>query len=628
MNSGKMLWFLSWVLWLGSLCAQTTVGTITGTIRDQSGAVLPGVEVKATDPATGRSWSGVSTEDGTYRITNLPPATYEVKAELTGFKTALQKEVKVEVAATQRVDLRLEIGELTEIVTVTGEASTINVEKGEVSAVVDAKKIVDLPLNGRNVFQLAQLQPGIFNVAGANAQSDVTAAGISASGTRFRDNNILLDGVTNNNDRQGGLTTITPNADTVQEFRVVSNNFSAEFGRSGGALVNVITRGGTNAFHGSVYEFHRNDNLDAANVFAAFNPATQKKNKPEFKRNQFGFTAGGPIWKNHTFFFGSYEGDRIPGGVNRRLTVETREFRDFVTRTRPNSIAARLFKEFPASGPPTQNIRDIGSPAPGAGTFGPPDGIPDIGEAFLIIPGFVSRDQYSGRLDHQFNQGKDTLVGRYYLNDLSEQRPGDNSVRGFLTFFDERDQNLGLMETHIFSPRVVNEFRFGFNRDPVVAVPNFPEIPDIAFDDGTAKFSQGFGYAIPLFFFLNTYQYNDIVSINHGNHGIKAGFELRRFQENSEFQLFTRGWFFFSNVLDFADDEPNLEFLRVDPNTGSPVGTPRGYRTLEWGAFIQDDWKVTPNFTLNVGLRYDNFGTLADIRDRISNLTFPSGSTR
>ena len=251
---------------------------------------------------------------------------------------------------------------MTESVVVSAEPPALNLEKGEISAVVTERKIVDLPLNGRNVYQLAELQPGIVRTAGSGLQeSETTDAQFGASGKRFRDNQILLDGVTNNNDRQGGRTTLTLSPDAVEQFRVVTNNLSAEFGRSGGGLISVITRGGTNTPpHGSAFWFHRNDNLDAATTFEA-----RSMGKNEFKRNHFGGTLGGPVIKDHTFFFFSYQGLRQirPSLVN--STVETPQFRDFVQRTRPNSLAAQLLKDFPPQLNPTSNIRDIGSPAPG-----------------------------------------------------------------------------------------------------------------------------------------------------------------------------------------------------------------------------------------------------------------------
>src|SRR5215470_414533 len=210
---------------------------------------------------------------------------------------------------------------------------------------------------------------GVVRVAGTGLQeSETTAARVGAGGTRFRDNQILLDGVTNNNDRQGGRTTINLSPDAVEQFRIVTNNMSAEYGRSGGAVISVISRGGTNDLHGSAFWFLRNDNLDASNTFEA-----RAGSQPEFKQNQFGAAVGGPILKNRLFYFGSYQGLRLRQPQTRLSTVETPQFRDFVLRTRPNSIAARLLRDYPPLAYPTFNIRDIGSPAPGVMIAGPAD---------------------------------------------------------------------------------------------------------------------------------------------------------------------------------------------------------------------------------------------------------------
>jgi hypothetical protein len=626
----RMFW-LSGLLMLSLVLlpfAQRILGEFTGTVTDSSQAVVAGAKVVAVDAATGRSWTAQTNESGVYRLVSLPAGSdFEVRVEQPGFKTAKQQRLTLDVGEVKRLDFALELGEVTESVMVSGEPPALNLEKGEISAVVTERKIVDLPLNGRNVYQLAELQPGIVRTAGSGLQeSETTDAQFGASGKRFRDNQILLDGVTNNNDRQGGRTTLTLSPDAVEQFRVVTNNLSAEFGRSGGGLISVITRGGTNTPHGSAFWFHRNDNLDAATTFEA-----RSTGKNEFKRNHFGGTLGGPIIKNHTFYFFSYQGLRQirPSLVN--STVETPQFRDFVQRTRPTSLAARLLKDFQPQLNPTSNIRDIGSPAPGVRVFNAaPDGIPDIGDVFIPIPGFVYDDQFSVRLDHTFNGGNDTISGRYSLNDREEQRPGDNSARAFRVDFLEKDTNISLNHTHIFSPQVINDLRLGYNYDPQINRANFPEVPHVQFSvagRSVSQFSQTFGYVFPLDFRLHTYQIYDAVSLTRGNHGLKIGGELRWFQENSEFAQFTKPLVTFEDILDFADDEVLSIQARVDPATGLPSGTYRHFRSKEFGMFIQDDWKVTPRLTLNLGLRYDNFGTLKETDDRLSTLVFDSLAT-
>src|SRR5688572_28911995 len=226
---------------------------------------------------------------------------------------------------------------------------------------------------------------------------------------------------------------------------------AAEYGRSGGAVISVISRGGTNEFHGSAFWFLRNDNLDASNTFEA-----RAGSQPEFKQNQYGAAAGGPILKNRLFFFGSYQGLRLRQPQTRQATVETPEFRDFVIRTRPNSIAARLLRDFPPLADPTFNIRDIGSPAPGVLVAGPADGIPDLGDVFIPVRGFTDDDQVSLRLDSTFNDSRDTVSFRFSFLDQERQSASGNSVRPFVEDTFELDQNLGLSHTHLFGSTIVN----------------------------------------------------------------------------------------------------------------------------------------------------------------------------
>jgi hypothetical protein len=252
-----------------------------------------------------------------------------------------------------------------------------------------------------------------------------------------------------------------------------------------------------------------------------------------------------------------------------------------------------------------------------------------LGEVLIPIPGYVFDDQFSVRIDHTLNEGRDTISARYSLNDREEQRPGDNSARAFRVDFLEKDTNVSFNHTHIFSPQIINDFRLGYNYDPQINRANFPDVPHVQFSvagRSVSQFSQTFGYVFPLDFRLHTYQLNDAVSWTRANHGIKIGGELRWFQENSEFAQFTKPLVTFEDILDFADDEVLSIQARVDPTTGQSSGTYRHFRSKEFGLFIQDDWKLTPRLTLNMGLRYDNFGTLKETNDRLSTLVFNSPS--
>jgi hypothetical protein len=620
--------FLSFSLLLLSapLFAQRILGEFTGVVRDAGDSIVVGATITAVELETKRQWTATTNESGVYRLGSLPSgSTYELTAEKTGFKIAKQQDLTLDVGAVRRVDFSLAVGAVTESVTVNASDTALNLEKSEVGAVVNRRQVLDLPLNGRSVYQLAELQPGVVRVAGSGLQeSETTGARVGAGGTRFRDNQILLDGVSNNNDRQGGRTTINLSPDAVEQFRIITNNMSAEYGRSGGAVISVISRGGTNDLHGSAFWFLRNDNLDASNTFES-----RAGSQPEFKQNQFGATVGGPIVKNKLFFFGSYQGLRLRQPVIRQATVETPQFRDFVLRTRPNSIAARLLRDFPPLLDPTFNIRDIGSPAPGVQVAGGPDGIPDLGDVFVPVRGFQNDEQFSGRLDYTFNQSRDTLNFRFSQLDQTRQTASGNSVRAFTADTFELDQNLGLNHTHVFSPSIVNDLRLGYNFDPQLTDGNYPEIPSVgmsAAGRSAALFAATDGIVFPLDIRTNTYQIYDAVSINRGRHGIKVGMEYRRFLENSDFPTNLKPSVTFQDLMDFADDEVLSIAARVKPSTGRPTGTYRNFRQNEWGFFVQDDWKVTPRLTLNLGVRYENFGSLTEKNGLLSTLTQTGGN--
>jgi len=606
--------------------AQRILAEITGAVTDPSGSAVPNARVTATETATGRVFSTQSNSEGIYRLVSLPSGTqYTVEIEASGFRLERREGVNLDAAEVRRLDFGLQVGATAETVTVTAEANALNLERGEVSSTVNRRAIVDLPLNGRNVYQLAELQPGVVRVAGTGLQeSETTDARIGASGTRFRDNQILLDGVSNNNDRQGGRTTITLNPDAVEQFKIVTNNLSAEFGRSGGALISVLSRAGTNDMHGSLFWFLRNDNLDASNTFEA-----RAGSQPEFKRNQFGATLGGPVVKNKLFYFGSFQGLRLRQPQQRQATIETPEFRDFVVRTRPNSIAARLLRDFPPAANPTFNIRDIGSPARGVRVAGPPDGIPDLGDAFIPVRGYTNDNQYSVRVDYSFNEGRDNFNGRYSVNDQDRQSASGNSVRPFTATTLELDQNVGLNHTHIFSPSLINDLRLGWNSDPQYTDGNFPEIPWVTMNTAgrsVALFNSTDGFVFPLDIRTNTYVLYDALSYVRGRHSVKLGGEYRAFQENSNFPTYLKPSIAFEDLMDFADDEVLTTIARVNPNTGAPEGTYRNFRQKEFAFFVQEDWKVTSRLTVNAGLRYDNFGPLTEKNDLLSTLAFRSTS--
>ena len=287
---------------------QTANGTILGIVSDQTAARMPGVTVALTNLETGISRTVATDEAGRYRAIDLAPGNYEVRAELTGFKTAVRRGIQLTVAGSVVVDLSLSIGEVTEQVVVTGEAPLVETTSAALSGLVDDKKIRDLPLNGRSFEQLAFLQPGVIPYyRGGRSADQGSGTKFSVGGSRTDANSFLLDG-TNINDQSnatpGSAAGTLLGVEMLREFRVLTSTYSAEYGRYSGGIITAATKSGTNDLHGSAFYFHRNDNLDARNFF------DQRPQPPEFKRNQFGTTVGGPILRDRTFFFGGYEGLR------------------------------------------------------------------------------------------------------------------------------------------------------------------------------------------------------------------------------------------------------------------------------------------------------------------------------
>jgi hypothetical protein len=318
---------------------------IQGTVTDTSGAVVPAVSVRVVNIASDVSRVAITSEEGLYRVLNLGPGTYRVTVEKVGFGAAERQNVPLGISETIKADFVLQIGEVTSKISVVEHSTVVETEQGRISGRVDRIQLQELPLNGRNVYNLLALTPGITGRGlssssgaggtGLDSFSGETTPQINASGERSEGNTFTLDDTSINSEFVGGIANLTPNADSVEEIRVVSNNFSAAEGRSSGARIQAISKGGTNQFHGGASYYFQNNTLAARNEF-------EGASVPVFRRNQFAYNIGGPIRKNRTFFFNSYEGMRGSGARAQVVSVETPAFRDFVLNTRPNSIRALI----------------------------------------------------------------------------------------------------------------------------------------------------------------------------------------------------------------------------------------------------------------------------------------------
>ncbi|PYR73831.1 MAG: hypothetical protein DMF86_19680, partial [Acidobacteria bacterium] len=566
-----------------ALAAQQQLGTIQGTITDQTHGVLPGVAITVTNLDTNISRTATSNETGVFRVPSLDPGRYKVAAELQGFKTSAQTDVVLSVGTTLGVNFTMAPGTVEEAIQVRGIAPDIQTEKADVSAVVEQKKITDLPLVGRNVLSLAALQPGINGIpSSADIFATEQGLGLTANGVREGGNNATVDGASINNGPWAGTMLLVPNVEAVQEFQVIANNPSAEYGRNSGAMVSVITKGGTNILSGSAFEFHRDQTLRSKGFF--------ETTKAPFRRNDYGGSVGGPIRKDHTFFFFSFEGLREQTPSSQLATVETKQLVDWVTATRPNSNAAYLFKKYAPPAYPTSGLQDLGSPLPGTNVWSTtPDGIPDVGQVPVTLSGQRNGDQYNGRSYYLSNSSSPYLYVRSQFN-----HP-----------YPFRDQLLNIAHTTVISNRTVNEANFGFVRQDGHAADPTPDAPTItAVGNGVAGFGVEFWH--PIEFTQMNYQLKDTLTLNRGTHSFRTGGEARLGNDGATLHHWQRPNYTFQSVLDFVDDEAFSEERAVDPATGKSTTAYGKYITNEWSLFFQDNWKVRPNLTLNLGLRYDN----------------------
>ena len=648
--------------------AQGTSGNILGTVADESGGVLPGVEVTVTNVDTGTTRLAISDDEGRYRVPEVVPGNYEISAALTGFTTAVRSGISMTVNRQARVDLTLSVGEITERVVVTGEAPAVDTTSSTIVGLVDERKIRDLPLNGRSFSDLITLQMGTFELpTGASNSASGFGTKISISGARPSSNSFLLDGNFVNGtlgNTPGGATGLFLGVETLREFSVLTNTYGAEYGQSMGGIINAVTKSGTNQYHGSVFYFHRNDNLDARNFFDRDPSISTRSDPPEFRRHQFGFTAGGPIVEDKTFIFGGFEGLRellatsiVFGTYTDEAKLGIFPIDDPVTD--PGNLCARIDRQlattpFSATYLPATNRCQIplGGPAiPGGpdiadyiALFLPPanQGIRDaqngVGEGVLAHPRVSEQDNFVIKLDHNLSDS-DSFFGRYTFDDATVDRPLIN----FTTLFITRNQYVTLEEKHIFSPTLLNVARVGFNRSSLqesdfgINGP-IPENMQLVPTDKSAlpQFQSGLlgtwnppltgaGFSAPMggssvtprIYRTNLFEYSDTLSWTRGSHSIKFGANLKRVQANMISPQRTFGSHQFgSNVFHFLTGAQvgALSFITADSNVQ------RGIRFWAMGFFAQDDFQVRPNLTLNIGLRYEPSTDHTEVNNKIGTL--------
>ena len=632
--------------------AQVSGATLSGTVTDSSGAIIANVQILIKNEGTGEIRSVTVDSAGLYTAPNLLPGQYDVTVSAPGFSTAVTNGVTLTVGAQQQLNVKMKVGQISETIVVTDVASAVQLADSAIGGVIGHEAVVQLPLNGRDWTSLATLQPGVDSVGSIQANTggpDRARRGygvqMTISGTRPTQNNYRIDGISVNDYTNGGPGSVegaTLGVDAIQEFSVLTSNYSAEYGRTSGGVINALTKSGTNGYHGDVYEFFRNSALDAKNYF-------DQGAVPLFHRNQFGGALGGPIIKDKTFFFVDYEGLRESNNVTTLATVPSLAARNGILCSKPQTI--------PGNPPPCQpsQVTQAANPDPATGIdkavlpflglWGPENpNLPYLDNGnigtYSFVGGHVTSENFGvGRLDHRFSD-KDSFFGSYQYDKATLTQPdpnndvlvGNTTGRGYVA----------LEETHIVNSQIVNSARFGLNRslhtaagvkaiNPLAANLALGENPgadnpqiDIP---GIVSAQPGLNQIERLDFFENSYQGYDDLFWTKGIHGLKMGVALERVQLNA-FDPAPAGEIQFGSLATASSNG----FLTNDPiDLSAPLPSAPfihfNFRSTIFGAYFQDDIRLRPTLTLNLGLRYEMSTVPSEAHGHLSALHSPFNQT-
>ena len=625
--------------------AQLASGTISGQVLDEQGAALPNATVTARHVETGTARTAQSDGEGLYRSENLPIGGYELTVEQSGFSKYVQTGITLLVNQNAVIDVQMKAGRIEEVVTVTENASILNTTNAEVSTRFDARRVAELPLSPtRNVFNVALSAPGVSQL-GPGQTGFASGLSYSANGGRLRSNNFMIDGQDINDPSVSGGQQAINNPDVVQEVRLITNQFLPEYGRNAGSVLNVVTKSGTNEYHGTLFWFHNDNNLNActntqkASGFcnpAATDPA---RRKPPFRiENQIGFTIGGPLHlprfgeggpaiisgRDRTFFFGSYQrwSDRLLGSGFTLVGAPT--------------AAGRAVLEAAAGGRP--QVQALLRFLPAAQTGGGPTRTFTLGGQTFSVPtgsitgsasSFFDDHQASFRVDHRFSEAH-TLTGRYLYDDGDSGGTGQVTPPGLTTKNVFRSQAANITLTSVITPNLVNEARVAWSRYASLTASDDPSselIPSIeitelglsGFNAAANRTAIGLAVNLPQSRRNNTFQYQDNLAWTRGSHGMKFGVDVHRTQVRSFFVPTIRGRLAYSTLQNFVNDVADIGAAVNRPLPGGQEI--QYYYWYDVYTYAQDEWKIRPNFTLTYGLRYElpgnNFDDLVPVNNRI-----------
>jgi Carboxypeptidase regulatory-like domain/TonB-dependent Receptor Plug Domain/TonB dependent receptor len=599
------------------LFAQVAGGTLSGTIKDPSGAGVPNADVVIKNSATGITRNVTTNADGFYTAANLLPGNYEIAVSATGFNTEINKQITINVGSQPVFDVVLQIGTVSNRVEVTTDAPTVQLTSSDISATVNATTVRELPLNGRSWTDLAALQPGVATIETqpSFSTSDRGNRGfgqqLTISGARPQQNNYRLDGISLNdyaNGAPGSVLGGNLGVDAIQEFSVLTSNYSAEYGKTSGGVVNAITRSGTNAFHGSGYEFLRNSALDARNFFE-----DPTKPKAVFRRNQFGGSIGGPIIKNRTFFFADYEGIRQSKGIANVNFVPSLDARNGILGGVPlpggvDPAAQKYLALYPLAQP-----SNCGA---------------DVCQFTYSSQQVVTENFVTTRVDHKFSD-KDSLFVTYLFDKTPYSSPDTFGNVQFDSLSSR--QIVAAEETHSFTPNFLNALRFGYNHEIVNNLVPLSAINPSAADSslgafagrdaavvnitGLTSMTGGVGGTASNLYDWDSFQWYDDAFWTKGTHAIKFGVAVERMLLQDISSTDSNGIWSFKDLRSFLTNNPS----KFQGGVISTL-TPRDLRQTLLGGYVQDDWRARPNLTVNLGLRYEMTTVPTEIHGKLANL--------
>jgi outer membrane receptor protein involved in Fe transport len=607
--------------------AQNVTGAITGAVMDSSGAVVPSAKATARNTGTGAVFTAVTDADGVYWLRNLPVGSYDTVVEANGFQRFESKDIRLQVNEVSRVDVRLTVGATSDTITVEANAVTVDTTSSTLKSVVDQKRIEELPLNGRNATQLMRLVVGVTSDPNANVTSGTTYPGtnpVSVNGGRSNATNYVLDGA-QNNDVYSNAASPLPNPDALQEFSVQTNNFSAEFGRQSGGVVNAITRSGTNEFHGSAFEFLRNQALNATNFFSPV--VNGKKLQDGLKRNQYGGTLGGPLIKNKTFFFFSYQSTiikRAPVSAQRIVATAEQKNGDF-SRLLPRTIRdPNTGQPYPGNIIPANQLNAAAKtilgfiPNPVAGNT-----------IFTAAPNNSNDDQILARGDHSLSD-RNKISGRYYRSWASQSanlNPSNYLERN--SGGEWINESVSVTDTHSFTPTLINQALFSFTRTNGYFVPpqpaqslkslglNYYNDPIIKWDidiAGYFRIDTGDTNSFP----RREFQYLDTIRWNKGKHQVTMGGEYSHGSNDIVNNFRANGQWNFNGSAPFTTDALADFMIGRFNSLTQGIGEYKGTRVKRFSMFVQDSWKVSRRFTVDLGLRWEPFLPYTDSLDKLA----------